>query len=628
MGSVTICWERGAARGGPGALLRALLMLAVLMLVPVAAMAGEAPAPDANPLDPVDTSSPSATYQSFLRQTRRIEAKFLDYEAHKSTAGELALLASTQRARRLLDLDTLAPAVRDKAAGAAITYLVDILNRLPEVPAADIPGAPGWTGAKLPDKWRIPGTDIQIARVEKGPRAGEYLFTGDSVEALPRYHALIIGEPPLRPTLFANWRQMQVNFTGPLFPSWLLKQMPPLALRLVLDTPLWKEVLTVALALVAFVLVGLWGGVARRLGRGGSRVRRLGWRLSTPLLLLVLYFAVTVFVRAQINLSGGFSTGERIFSTIVLYAAGAWLAWTACFFLAEAIIASPRISDNSYDAHLLRLTARLAGVLAVGTLLLYGANDIGIPALGLVAGLGVGGIAVALASQSTLENLIGGLSIFADRPFRIGDSIRLEGKLGVVEAIGPRSSRFRALDGTLITVPNGDLAKQHIVNLSMRDKCLFLHEIGLRYETSPEQMQWLLAELRRRLGRHEMVEKAPGFPRVALTGFGDSALTLQIRAHVLTSDFNTFLKIQEELLLEIMRAVSAAGTGFAFPSQTAYLARDGGIDLERQARIAQEMERGLEREPGAVGQGRGHPSGTGTPGTGSGTAPGTAAGRA
>lgn len=584
---------RGArALRAAGALWRLALALplALLLALSVAGTAGAQEGPDlSNPLDPLDTSSPSATFQSFLQESRRLEAQYLDYAAHKTREKELALAATVLRARRLFDLAPLPPAIRDKVASAAITYLVDILARLPEVPADEIPGAPGRDWGKLPEKWDIPGTDIQIARVAGGPRAGEYLFTAASLEDLPQYHALIIGRPPLRPSAFQSWHHVQVNFTGPLFPEGLEKWLPPAASYPVLDTPAWKAALSVALAGAVLLAGALWARLARRAGHGGGRVRQLAWRLSTPLAVILLYLAAVVFIRLQIHPSGRFSVAESIFSTLVVYTAGAWLAWNACFLAAEAIIASPRIPDNSYDAHLLRLAARLGGVVAVGAVLLYGANNIGIPALGLVAGLGVGGVAVALASQSTLENLIGGLSIFADRPFRMGDTIRFEGQFAQVEAVGPRSTRIRALDGTLFTVPNGDFAKRHIINVSLRRECLFKHELGLRYETSPEQLRWLLRELRGLLAAHPMVEQTPGRSWAALTGLGDSAFTIEVKAHVRTGDFAQFLVVQELLLFEIVRLVEAAGSGLAFPSRTAYLARDAGLDAEARARILREM---------------------------------------
>ena len=149
------------------------------------------------------------------------------------------------------------------------------------------------------------------------------------------------------------------------------------------------------------------------------------------------------FIRTQVNVSGDFGIGESFAATIGLYVAAAWAAWIACFLVVEAIIASPSIPDNSYDAHLLRLTARVGAILAAGAVIVYGATDIGIPALGLLAGLGVGGFALALASQSTVENLFGGVSIFADRPFRVGDFIRFGDGAGRSR----RSGRARAVSG-------------------------------------------------------------------------------------------------------------------------------------------------------------------------------------
>ncbi|WP_459676241.1 mechanosensitive ion channel family protein [Acidisoma sp. 7E03] len=515
------------------------------------------------PLQPLDTSSPSATYQSFLRQTARTEAEFIAYTNHKTLDGERRLVFTARRAGDLFDLSDAAPALRQKAGASAAMYLADILNRLPDIPPASIPGAPGWTGGKLPDKWLIPGTAITIARMESGPQKGEYLFTADTVAQLPADHELMQDQPMLRPSKAANWRMVQVNITGPLIPASLIAALPRWSLNTVLGTPLWKIAATLIAFGVVLCLAALWLLVTRRWGRGHSRFRRAAAGLVAPLGLFLLYMIFILLVRSQLNLSGTFAVAEVFFSVLLLYLIAAWAAWRLCFLLAEAVIASPRIPDNSYDSHLLRLCARLGGFAAVAVLLLYGANQIGIPALGLVAGLGVGGIAVALASQSTVENLIGGFSIFADRPFRVGDFIQYGPQSGVVESIGPRSSRIRELDGTLTTVPNGDLARMHVNNASMRSKCLFRHDITLRADTSSEQCQAVLDGLRRLLTDHPQVEKRPGFPRVALTSLGGSAITVQLQAHVLTTDYAFFLEVQEALLFGVMQCVAEAGASFA-----------------------------------------------------------------
>ncbi|MCB1489488.1 MAG: mechanosensitive ion channel family protein [Bauldia sp.] len=577
---------------------RVLCRFILLVLASVAT----ASAQPANPLAPLDTSSPSATFQSFLSQAAVIEADYASYLADKDWAGERTLLHDLARLRSLMDLRSIPSATRQKVGDAGFGYLMDILNRIPEVPAASIPGAPGRDWGDLPKKWEIPGTQIRIEKVEDGPQAGEYLFTGDSIESLPDYHALIIGQPPLKPARFDDWRNEQIRLTGPIFPDALTRALPKSIQFDVLGTPFWKVLFTLAIVVVVAVVTWQWAWLTRRLRKHSSKVVSLGWHLVTPILLFALVVLADWFIDYELNVSGEFAVGEDIAVAALLYLAGAWAAWVACFFVVEAIIASPRIPDNSYDAHLLRLTARICAIVAAGAIMVYGANDIGIPALGLIAGVGVGGFALALASQSTVENLFGGVSIFADRPFRVGDFIHYGDGGGVVEAVGPRSSRIRALDGTLITVPNGDLAKLHISNYSARQKCHFQHVLGLRYETSPAQLEWLATEIRRFLSEHPMVEKSGGLPRVVVVGFGDSSIDMEVRCYVVTGDFGAFLEIQQSLMLEIMRMIEAAGTGFAFPSQTAYLTRDEGIDLEAKARIEREMaERsaGVPQEPAA-----------------------------
>jgi MscS family membrane protein len=163
--------------------------------------------------------------------------------------------------------------------------------------------------------------------------------------------------------------------------------------------------------------------------------------------------------------------------------------------------------------------------------------------------------------------------------------------MGVVEAIGPRSSRLRGLDGTLTTVPNADLAKMHVTNYSVRNKCLLEHVIGLRYETSPAQFEWLLARLRKHVAAHPMVEEDAGMPRVRIVGFGESSINVEVRANVLTSDWGEFLGIQEELILAIMRIVDAAGSGFAFPSRTVYVGSDDGLHSDRKSRAERHARR-------------------------------------
>ncbi len=231
---------------------------------------------------------------------------------------------------------------------------------------------------------------------------------------------------------------------------------------------------------------------------------------------------------------------------------------------------------SSSKVSLMQLVEKVCKVLAViaGALVILHIAGINIAAA--ITGLGIGGIAIAFAAQKTLENLFGGVMIISDRPIRVGDFCRAGDTLGTVENIGLRSTRIRTLKRTVVSVPNGQLAVMNLENFAMRDKIWFHHHLSLRYETTADQLRYILAEIRKMLYEHPKVESPSA--RVRFVGFGNSSLNLEVFAYVLETEYEPFLHVQEDLLLRIMDIVEASGSGFAFPSQTTYLAADAGLD--------------------------------------------------
>jgi MscS family membrane protein len=220
-------------------------------------------------------------------------------------------------------------------------------------------------------------------------------------------------------------------------------------------------------------------------------------------------------------------------------------------------------------------------------------DGFGFSVTALIAGLGVGGIAVALAAQRTIENLFGGISLYGDRPVRVGDFCRFGDKIGTVEEIGIRSTRVRTLDRTLITIPNAEFSNLQLENYQKRDRMRLFAMIGVRYETTPEQLRYILVEVRKLLYAHERVTPDPA--RIRFVGFGGYSLDLEIFAYVDTSDWNEFLGIREDIYLRIMDVIEASGSGFAFPSQTLYLGRDEGLSAERAREVGEEVRSWRER---------------------------------
>jgi MscS family membrane protein len=265
-------------------------------------------------------------------------------------------------------------------------------------------------------------------------------------------------------------------------------------------------------------------------------------------------------------------------------------------------IAETRLGERGREAAttLVPLGRKALKAAIVALAALAALDSFGFDVTALIAGLGVGGLAVALAAQKTVENLFGGATLLADRPVQVGDFCRFGDKLGVVEEIGLRSTRVRTLERTLVTVPNAEFSALQLENFAARDKILYRPRLGLRYETTPEQLRYALVEIREMLYAHPRVDPDPA--RVRFTGFGDFSLDLDIWAYVLATDFSEYLEIAEDLNLRIMDIVDRAGSGFAFPSSTAYLAKDEGVDAERsreaEQRVAAWRERGEIQLPG------------------------------
>jgi MscS family membrane protein len=574
---------------------RAWLAAALVLFLWSAAALGQDPA---HPLRPPDRSSPRATLKTFLASGDAVGA-FLARQYLPSPTREkfhrLSVLSTVTL--RCLDLTRLPPAVRQKEGRAAALALYEILSRIPLPPLDQIPGddqlaQPAGTGLT---HWVIPNTGITLVRMKSGPQRGQFLFSTDTVAGAVENFARIRGYAYLRPVPLKNIHEIVITSGGWMIPRAWIDAMPAALRSPLADQAGWKWI---GLALIVGILaLVLW--LAFRVSQlGGSRhafLKALA-QFSMPATVLVATPVAAYLALSQLYLVGGVGAAIEIATTAIVFLAGAWMSWRLAPVVAEAIIASPGIASEGIDAHLIRVTARLLGIVGSATLLTVGANRLGIPVYGIVAGLGVGGLAIALAAQPTIENLIGGLNLFADKPIRVGDFCKYGDAVGTVEAIGIRSTRIRGIDRTLTSIPNAALAKMPIVNLTRRDQMLIQAVIGLRYETTPEQLRYILIRLREMLLGHPRVHPEPA--RARFIGFGASSLDIEVFAYVMTSDWNVFLGIREDILLRAMDIIEQGGSAIAFPSRTLYLGRDRAADQD-SVRAAEASVRAW-REEGAL----------------------------
>jgi MscS family membrane protein len=536
---------------------------------------------------PILTNSPRSTLKSFLRLRDELEQNLRSYWSAKSP--ELADQLSMIRYSfiELLNLSSVPQKSRGEIGVDTTAYLLDILGRVELPDLESVPHEKPLGGDELPAKWRIPGTPIQIYRIDEGPREGEFLFNERTVIVAPNFLRRIEHLPLQTSLPITSWHQTIRQFTGPMIPAAVLRIVPQGMRDLWLGTPKWKVIAVILIAVLAVPLLFVFHRVINR-RKTANRIGFLLRRLLTPIAILVLVWSLRDFIQNQISVSGAFSTMVVVMATILIHAAALWFLWLVVLAFFESIVQARNIPEDSYSAHLWRLGARTIGI--VGGLVIIGmaAQGLGLPLYSVLAGLGIGGLAVALAIRPTLENLIGGILLYLDQPVRVGDFCSFGDKTGTVEAIGVRSAKIRALDRTLITIPNAALADMQLINWAKCDRMLINATIGLRYETVNDQLRHVLVKFREMLHAHPKIHSDT--VRVRLAGFGQSSLDIDVRIYALTRDWNEFFAIREDVLLRMGEIVKASGSSFAFPSQTLYMGRDGGLDSERGEAAAKEVE--------------------------------------
>ena len=331
--------------------------------------------------------------------------------------------------------------------------------------------------------------------------------------------------------------------------------LPRWAFYPIIDQPLWKWL---SAFLGALVMAGFAWLVWRAGRKWDKRCARLdvAWRIGEPVALLCVIAALAgleMFLEGAVLFRERPGVATSVAIDAVRYLLLAWLVAVVVAGVGNIVVRLFTSSAGSLDAALIRLCFRILSITGALLVLLHAAAEFGIGITPIIAGLGVGGLAVALAIRPTLENIMGGFVLFADKPVRVGEFCSFGDKVGTVEEIGLRSIRLRGLDRTLITVPNADFAQMQIVNFTRRDMNLFQCKIGLRYETTPDQLRYVAAKIRKLLIQHSKVSPDPA--RVRLSEFANSAYVLEVFAFVMAADWNDFLAIKEDLNLRIAEIV-------------------------------------------------------------------------
>jgi len=495
-----------------------------------------------------------------------------------------------RRSARVLDLSEVPEAHREHAGLELALALKEVLDRV---------GIPPWDA--VPDRaavdewwrqhrdrpvyrWEVPNTQIEIVEHREGDRSGEFHFSARTVARIKEFYDNV-QDLPYRPGASEGFYEYYVSTPGYLVAQAstlgrLVEALPDGLKALAYGQTRWQWIGLVICVLLMAIAVFVASRTIWRVSRRSSSAGRHWVRVLIPVTIAVAIWLVRNFIDNSLNITGTVLQAVTAAADMVIFVAIAWAVFGVLQACAELALTSSRLPSIGIEPSLVRIGARILGFLAGAWVVVAGMRSLGADVVPLLAGLGIGGLAVALAAQTTLANFIGSITLFTNKPVRVGDVCRYGEHIGTVEEIGLHSTRIRSLERTVVTIPNAAFAQMQLDNLARRDRRLLQKRLGLRPETTPEQLRYVLARLRELLVAHPMVTPEPA--RVRFVDYGACSKDVELYAYLRCRTDDDFLAIQEDILLRVEDIVSEAGTGFARPAQTSYLARDEGLDAERR----------------------------------------------
>jgi MscS family membrane protein len=489
-------------------------------------------------------------------------------------------------AMHCLDLSQVPEGLKRDRGTESIVLLAEVLSRIELPPYHEIPDS-GAMEFKSIFTWRIPHTEIKISLIEEGSRRGEYLFTSETVARLREFFSRVRDLPyqpgaPLKKIGRAGGLyEYYISSPRGVVPIGLIESLPPWARKVYLDHALWQWMGIILTLLIGFLIVTLIHVLVRWLTKSRAKgdLRRSLIRLIVPLAAGLMVLIVDYIIYEHIGMTGKvYAVAEVSFWALSLIFA-MWLVMALGGFIADAVIASPWIDPKGIHAGLTKLICNLIALLVAATILFSGISQLGISLVALLTGLGVGGFAVALAARPTIENLIGGIMILADRPYRVGQRIVVRGYDGIVQQIGLRSTKIRLLKGPHVIIPNEEMARAEIENVSRRQYIRRSSSITIEYCTPPEKVEKAVDIIKDILEDHEGVDpKRP--PRVYFTEFNPDSLNISMMYWYHPAKLWKSKEFSQTINLKIMHEFNKEGIKFAYPTTTTYLTQEDDQPLQ------------------------------------------------
>jgi MscS family membrane protein len=549
--------------------------------------------------DWVDTRSPRKTLESFLLGTQRYY--YLIHENGYTRENWRELSNIIEQAERLFDLRMVPAGHRRDVAHETTALIREAIARVPLPNLDDVPDENEMAARIMSGKssvYRVPNTPFEISRTDSGPDTGRYQFAQKSVDQARTFYEEIKSYP---------YHPDQLHVEG-LYEAYFLSPGPIIPRKWIEALPGWLQVefignrawqLLAVLFILIFYITGIFALhlLLEKLSRDWTELRRSLIFLLRPLAAIILVWGFNWFVIHQIRLTGDMARMVEFGKHLIVLFASVVITVVSGKALADFIVVSRHFAYKQLDQQLVRLFVRLISVVIAAVIIIEVMQQLGFSLATLLAGASVGGLAVGLAAQDTLKNIFGGIELSLDKPFDVGQRVKIKGYDAKIEEIGLRSTKLRTRAGHQINIPNQEVAKLDIENIGRRPNIRRKFNVTITYDTPPGKIERALEILREILAipkEHDLGTDAPENegssnsklhpnmainhvnypPLVYFSELNADSLNLLVYYWYHPPNYWEYLKHATWINMQIIKRFNAEDIDFAFPTQTLHLAGD------------------------------------------------------
>ena len=560
-----------------------------------------------NPLETTNRSSPQAVLMNFMENMNSSYTLLMNAnERNLEIPGYFIadeVKAEVQKAEFLfekatycMDLSKFPPSLqKDLGFGRAI-MLKEILDRIDLPPFEEIPDYEDVERdletknfPKL-NSWKIPNTEIILVKTEEGILQGEYMFSAETVEKLPVFYNQVKHLPySTDREVTEGYYSFYISTPGLLMPPRWSEYLPEWSTKIYYHQTAWQWFAMLISILIAFILVRILNRILiLENDKFSLLVRKWSKAIFYGCLIVITVF-LNKFLNQQINITGTTLVVTKLFLESIFWFFVSLLAYNVILAIAEVIITAPKVAKIGIEATYTRATFMVIAILISILIIVIGLSQIGVAIIPLLTGVGIGGLAIALAARSTLENVIGSFTIFADKPYRVNDRVKVLNYNGTIESIGIRSTQIRLLTGPLVSIPNEKMASVEIENIQARPFIRRDFDIRMKHGSPYDEVEKMVGMIKNILSVPSGEKNHPNLainnpdypPRVFFNNINEDSFNISILYWHFPPIHWEFMEHAQYINIKIIQQLNESGIEFAFPTQMLHFSDDVNITKDR-----------------------------------------------